>query len=1331
MKNRATDCESVTISLNKLLKCVLIAFLFFLSSNTQAQITSFPYTEDFESGPAGWFAQGTTSWQWGTPSASLINYPASGFNAWVTNLTGNYSIDEDGWIQSPVFDFSTLSIPEIQFAIWWNCEELFDGVVLQSSVNSGSSWENVGSYGDFNWFTNQFISANPGGQGDGWSGHEENFTGSGGWRIVAHGLPNLIGQSNVIFRLAFASDYSINDEGIGFDLIKIYDGDCNAGDDQNFSACYYNSDVVDLNNYLSFDASTTGTWQSFNEVTIINNSQVDMAAVSSGNYTFRYTVTNGGCVDTSDISISIDKQLDAGNDGELITCSPFTNTDLFNALNGSPDTGGTWTQVSTDPITFRYSHAAVGVCSESSAVVFVYSIQSIDASEGIEEEPCYIFETVNLNDYLPDGIPETGGTWTFRPSTEEPDQDIPISENDDVDFPDTGAGEVAYNFDYDVTEDCVIYSYDLTVNVTIDPFPDAGENKTVDLYCYDYSTLHLNQFVSPNLIPTHNVTWESLDGLTVLNEDEVILPNTGPGQFSYTFDYTIFNSCGQQDTAIITIYLDVLNQTILIPDYEFERYLIDDGIDSNLTPDGEIAISDICDVTALNISNYDIASFEGLQYFSNLTSFYLYNNQSQNLDSIDFSGNILLSNIDVIIAPNLSSIVVNQNVNLETLQVFSQSNAFTSIDVSNNLSLTELLLGNNNLTELNIQNNDFITFLALSSNPLSELNLSNLSALNTLVTFNTNIEYIDLTHNPNLQTWLGDNGNLRLVYLNNGANEILTYLDLRNNLNLNCIYVDNVLNAQDAVDWFKDGFSDYVESQVTIDVQADDNFVQYDGFGNQAQVEAWFNNHGDASVFPDCGNITWTYTYHIIEEPNQNGTDLFYDTIFTATDEFGNSDSTAASFVIEGIKHFSEDFYGLGGTACEDTLDLNTIITDVEPTANIVAFDISYSLSQVNNFQTNQGPFESSFNNTIVDFPDTGAGSFSYLYKATIEKDIPYFRPDQGEFDSIFIYDEALITIDDKTVAFNVEELEDITVCLESGEISSIQDLTDLLVITPDPDVLLPQDPIDLNQYWTPSVYSGSGTYTFNPTSAFPQCPTNAVSITVTEASCSSNLLDLNIFLEGAYDSNTGLMRDDMRTTGVLPTTSPYVDAISCDASVFNVTGSQAIIDWIWLEIRDSNNQTTVIKSRSALLRADGSIVDVDGVSLVNIDIPTDDYYIMLSHRNHLGVLSFNSYTFNGTTISIDFTTSSLLVQGTNNAIANFSDGKYGLYAGDFNGDGQVQNTDRSIVIPLIGLSGYNNADLNLNGEVQNNDINSILTPNIGKGVQFMNRNLFAQRRQN
>ncbi|GGG44469.1 hemagglutinin protein [Bizionia arctica] len=223
--------------------------------------------------------------------------------------------------------------------------------------------------------------------------------------------------------------------------------------------------------------------------------------------------------------------------------------------------------------------------------------------------------------------------------------------------------------------------------------------------------------------------------------------------------------------------------------------------------------------------------------------------------------------------------------------------------------------------------------------------------------------------------------------------------------------------------------------------------------------------------------------------------------------------------------------------------------------------------------------------------------------------------------------------------------------------------------------------------------------------------------------------LDPKIFLEGPYA--TSLMNDDLRIAGIIPTSSPYIDNVTCNASVFNTTGTNAVIDWVWIEIRDSADGITVITEKSALLLANGSVVATDGVSTVPIDVPIGNYYVMVSHRNHLGILTANTVNLSGGTTVLDLTSNSNLIMGGSNGIANMGDGKFALYAGDFNGDGNIQNTDRNAVEPLRGLTGYNNADMNLDGEVQNVDINNFLNPNLGKGEQFTSNRLYAKRKTN
>ncbi len=185
---------------------------------------SAPYSTDFESGPGGWTVYGTTTFALGTPAATIINSAYSGTNAWVTNLTGLYNDNENGGVVGPSIDLSayTTTDPWVFIRVWWNSEFSWDGTVLQSSINGGASWQNVGTFGDpNNWYTDNSIAGNPGGQQEGWSGRAASANGSNGWVLARHQLTGLGGQTSVIFRVAFGSDTTVTDEGNGFDDIFI------------------------------------------------------------------------------------------------------------------------------------------------------------------------------------------------------------------------------------------------------------------------------------------------------------------------------------------------------------------------------------------------------------------------------------------------------------------------------------------------------------------------------------------------------------------------------------------------------------------------------------------------------------------------------------------------------------------------------------------------------------------------------------------------------------------------------------------------------------------------------------------------------------------------------------------------------------------------------------------------------------------------------------------------------------------------------------------------------------------------------------------------------
>ena len=205
--------------------------------------------------------------------------------------------------------------------------------------------------------------------------------------------------------------------------------------------------------------------------------------------------------------------------------------------------------------------------------------------------------------------------------------------------------------------------------------------------------------------------------------------------------------------------------------------------------------------------------------------------------------------------------------------------------------------------------------------------------------------------------------------------------------------------------------------------------------------------------------------------------------------------------------------------------------------------------------------------------------------------------------------------------------------------------------------------------------------------------------------------------LQGAA-TTTALMNDGLRVGGIIPTTSPYTDGKTCNASVFTTTGNKAVVDWVWVELRDANNKNTVIAGQSALILRDGTVTSTDGVSPLVFDKAAANYYVAVNHRNHLGVLTASAIALTPSNTTVNFTNNINAIAGGTNGVATVN-GRYTLIAGDFNGNGQVQTSDVNSVRALLGGSGYNKADCDMNGQIQTTDINNFINPNIGRGQQF------------
>lgn len=225
--------------------------------------------------------------------------------------------------------------------------------------------------------------------------------------------------------------------------------------------------------------------------------------------------------------------------------------------------------------------------------------------------------------------------------------------------------------------------------------------------------------------------------------------------------------------------------------------------------------------------------------------------------------------------------------------------------------------------------------------------------------------------------------------------------------------------------------------------------------------------------------------------------------------------------------------------------------------------------------------------------------------------------------------------------------------------------------------------------------------------------------------------LNARVFLEGPFDSSTAEMNDNLRSSNLIPTKEPYTDlGYNYPASggsevisprILTTTGSNAIVDWVFVELRDPTNTNNVIAARAALLQKDGDVVDLDGKSPLSFsEIATNQTALVaIRHRNHLGIIAAAVSDLSISPIILDFASDPTLASGATAALSDLGNGAYGLFSGDFDGNGQIQNTDGNALTPTLGSSGYLPGDNDLNGQVQNTDLQIKLTPNLGRGAQF------------
>jgi len=207
--------------------------------------------------------------------------------------------------------------------------------------------------------------------------------------------------------------------------------------------------------------------------------------------------------------------------------------------------------------------------------------------------------------------------------------------------------------------------------------------------------------------------------------------------------------------------------------------------------------------------------------------------------------------------------------------------------------------------------------------------------------------------------------------------------------------------------------------------------------------------------------------------------------------------------------------------------------------------------------------------------------------------------------------------------------------------------------------------------------------------------------------------IQLKVFLEGPYQDN--VMNHDLYDQNIIPTTSPF-DGQTIE--LLPETGDEFIVDWLHIELRLSEYGESD-EFCNAFLLSNGNVVNLEGENSLPFYYTTGiEYYLIVKHRNHVGIMSAQKFTLSDDLINpviVDLTApGSIYGIGYKTSL----NGELLMIAGDASNNNQVQNSDKNdFWLTQVNLGGYLEADFNLNGQVQNSDKNDFWINNVNLGT--------------
>lgn len=454
------------------------------------------------------------------------------------------------------------------------------------------------------------------------------------------------------------------------------------------------------------------------------------------------------------------------------------------------------------------------------------------------------------------------------------------------------------------------------------------------------------------------------------------------------------------------------------------------AIDAN--HDGQIQLSEALNIRGISITAYDqntiaINSLQGIQYFSNLTSFSLANTQ---ITTADLSGLSQLKYLDMQGHPNLQSVnltglahlelfwcyanpllttvtmagmdslrdidldgcpITALNVaNLPMLDNFGCSNAnFTSLDFTGCPVVKRITIEDSNLSSINVSGLGTLLTLIVSGCNLNSIDLSGLAQLKYLGLSNNHLTQLDLSANPallevfanyNLLATVDISSNTQVTKLS-ATNNLLTYANLKNGATFQTLQLQN--NPLQMACISDNLGTAYTESMQAKFLQMGYSNIVLSGFCTMAPggpyntVSGMFKNDVEAD---GCGIGDLPVAFGPINVAGAAGATYFTDaqgayTAFAPVGAYTLSagDNNPLFAVSPGPEAFT---FTAGGQSLNRSFCLSPLspVTDLEIaivpiTTAQPGFDAGYQITYRNNGTTMPtGTITLSFNDNIMDF---------------------------------------------------------------------------------------------------------------------------------------------------------------------------------------------------------------------------------------------------------------------------------------------------------------------------------------------------------------------------